>query len=160
MRKQTRLIHIGKVPIGGLMPISVQSMTNTKTDNVPETVAQIKALMAAGCDIVRCAVPDMNAATALKHIKEAVPEAALVADIHFDYRLALAAIESGVDALRLNPGNIGSKENVIAVVKAAQKHQIPIRIGVNAGSLDKTLLEKYGGQPTPEAMVESALQHV
>jgi (E)-4-hydroxy-3-methylbut-2-enyl-diphosphate synthase len=159
-RKQTRLIHIGKVPVGGLTSVSVQSMTNTKTDNVPETVAQIKALTAAGCDIVRMAVPDMDAAKALKHIKSAVPDVPLVADIHFDYRLALAAIENGIDALRLNPGNIGAKENVVAVVKEAKKRRIPIRIGVNAGSLDKALLEKYGGQPTPDAMVESALQHV
>jgi (E)-4-hydroxy-3-methylbut-2-enyl-diphosphate synthase len=159
-RKQTRLIHIGKVAVGGQTPVSVQSMTNTKTDNVPASVAQIRSLINAGCDIVRLAVPDMDAAKALKEIKQEVPDVPLVADIHFDYRLALAAIESGVDALRLNPGNIGAKENVIAVVKAAQKRQIPIRIGVNAGSLDKQLLTKYGGQPTPEAMVESALQHV
>lgn len=159
-RKKTRLIHIGKVPVGGLTPVSVQSMTNTKTDNVPETVAQIKALMAAGCDIVRLAVPDMEAAKALLAIKRAVPEIPLVADIHFDYRLALAALESGVDALRLNPGNIGAREKTIAVVKEAKKRQVPIRIGVNAGSLEKGLLEKYGGKPTPEAMVESALMHV
>lgn len=157
-RKKTRQIQIGTVKIGGGAPISVQSMTNTKTDDVQATVEQIKRLAAVGCDIVRLAVPDMDAALALKKIKAKV-DIPLVADIHFDYRLALAAIENGVDALRLNPGNIGDKDRVSAVVKEAKKNRIPIRIGVNAGSLDKALLAKYG-RPTPEAMVESAMQHI
>ena len=157
-RKKTRRIYIGNVAIGDGAPISVQSMTNTKTTDTDATVAQINALQAAGCDIVRLAVPDMEAAQNLGNIiaKVKVP---LVADIHFDYRLALEAINQGISALRLNPGNIGSEERVRAVVKEAKAHNIPIRIGVNAGSLDKTLLEKYGGV-TAEALVESALQHV
>ena len=157
-RKKTRRIYIGNVAIGDGAPISVQSMTNTKTTDTEATVAQINALQAAGCDIVRLAVPDMEAAQNLGNIiaKVKVP---LVADIHFDYRLALEAINQGISALRLNPGNIGSAERVRAVVKEAKAHHIPIRIGVNAGSLDKTLLEKYGGV-TAEALVESALQHV
>lgn len=157
-RKKTRRIYIGNVAIGDGAPISVQSMTNTKTTDTDATVAQINALQAAGCDIVRLAVPDMEAAQNLGNIiaKVKVP---LVADIHFDYRLALEAINQGISALRLNPGNIGSEERVRAVVKEAKAHHIPIRIGVNAGSLDKTLLEKYGGV-TAEALVESALQHV
>lgn len=157
-RKKTRRIYIGNVAIGDGAPISVQSMTNTKTTDTEDTVAQINALQAAGCDIVRLAVPDMEAAKNLGNIiaKVKVP---LVADIHFDYRLALEAINQGISALRLNPGNIGSEERVRAVVKEAKTHHIPIRIGVNAGSLDKTLLEKYGGV-TAEALVESALQHV
>lgn len=157
-RKKTRRIYIGNVAIGDGAPISVQSMTNTKTTDTEATVAQINALQAAGCDIVRLAVPDMEAAQNLGNIiaKVKVP---LVADIHFDYRLALEAINQGISALRLNPGNIGSEERVMAVVKEAKAHHIPIRIGVNAGSLDKTLLEKYGGV-TAEALVESALQHV
>lgn len=157
-RKKTRQIQIGNVKIGGGAPISVQSMTNTKTHDVEATVNQIKCLVGAGCDIVRLAVPDMDAALALKNIQAKV-DVPLVADIHFDYRLALAAIESGIDALRLNPGNIGDEERVKTVVKEAKKHHIPIRIGVNAGSLDKELLAKYG-RPTPEAMVESALKHI
>lgn len=157
-RKKTRRIYIGNVAIGDGAPISVQSMTNTKTTDTEATVAQINALQAAGCDIVRLAVPDMEAAQNLGNIiaKVKVP---LVADIHFDYRLALEAINQGISALRLNPGNIGSEERVRAVVNEAKAHHIPIRIGVNAGSLDKTLLEKYGGV-TAEALVESALQHV
>lgn len=157
-RKKTRRIYIGNVAIGDGAPISVQSMTNTKTTDTEATVAQINALQAAGCDIVRLAVPDMEAAQNLGNIiaKVKVP---LVADIHFDYRLALEAINQGISALRLNPGNVGSEERVRAVVKEAKAHNIPIRIGVNAGSLDKTLLEKYGGV-TAEALVESALQHV
>ena len=157
-RKKTRRIYIGNVAIGDGAPISVQSMTNTKTTDTEATVAQINALQAAGCDIVRLAVPDMEAAQNLGNIiaKVKVP---LVADIHFDYRLALEAINQGISALRLNPGNIGSAERVRAVVKEAKAHHIPIRIGVNAGSLDKTLLDKYGGV-TAEALVESALQHV
>ena len=159
-RKITRQVEIGKVPVGGLAPIAVQSMTNTKTDDVAATVAQIKRLAAAGCDIVRLAVPDLTAAQALAAIKAAVGDVPLIADIHFDYRLALAAIDQGIDALRLNPGNIGDRQQVASVVKAAKNRRIPIRIGVNAGSLDKILLTKYGGHATAEAMVESALGHV
>ena len=158
MRKNTRAIKIGNIQIGGGAPIVVQSMTNTKTDDVVASVAQINALAAAGCDIVRLAVPDMEAAQALKQIKNKV-NVPLIADIHFDYRLALAAMESGIDALRLNPGNIGDEDRVKTVVKEAKRRHIPIRIGVNAGSLDKVLLAKYG-RPTPEAMVESAMQHI
>lgn len=158
-RKKTRPVSIGKIVIGGGAPVSVQSMTNTKTDHVGQTVEQIKKLSAAGCDIVRLAVPDMAAAKAIASIKEQV-DVPLVADIHFDYRLALEAIEHGVDALRLNPGNIGDPSHVVIVVKAAKTRGIPIRIGVNAGSLDKRLLAKHGGTPTAEALVESALGHI
>ena len=157
-RRKTRMIHIGPVAIGGGAPISVQSMCNTKTTDTKATVAQIKALQAAGCDIVRLAVPDMQAAKNLHNIIAQV-NVPLVADIHFDYKLALEAIEQGISALRLNPGNIGGEEKVKAVVKAAKAHNVPIRIGVNAGSLDKKILAKYGGV-TPEALVESAMQHV
>lgn len=157
-RRQTRAIAVGGVNIGGGTPISVQSMTNTKTADAAATAAQIRALMAAGCDIVRFAVPDMEAAQAIAEIRRQT-DAPLVADIHFDYRLALAALEGGVDALRLNPGNIGGEERVAAVVRAAKARRVPIRIGVNAGSLDKALLEKYG-RPTAAALVESAMQHV
>lgn len=157
-RKKTRMIHIGPVAIGGGAPISVQSMCNTKTTDTKATVAQIKALQAAGCDIVRLAVPDMQAANNLHNIIAQV-NVPLVADIHFDYKLALEAIEQGISALRFNPGNIGGEEKVKAVVKAAKAHNVPIRIGVNAGSLDKKILAKYGGV-TPEALVESAMQHV
>lgn len=157
-RKITRQIHIGSVAVGGGAPVSVQSMTNTKTQDAAATVAQIEALAAAGCDIVRIAVPDKDAAANIGAIK-AHTKVPLVADIHFDYRLALKAIEQGIDALRLNPGNIGGAENVRRVAEAAKAHGIPIRIGVNAGSLDKRLLEKHGGV-TAEALVESALEHV
>lgn len=157
-RKETRQIHIGNVAIGGGAPISVQSMTNTKTTDTESTVAQINALQAAGCDIVRLAVPDMDAALNLGHIIKKV-NVPLVADIHFDYRLALEAINQGISALRLNPGNIGGEANVKVVVAEAKSHNIPIRIGVNAGSLDKKLLAKYGGV-TAEALVESAMEHV
>ena len=157
-RKMTRQIHIGPVAIGGGAPVSVQSMTNTKTTDTAATAAQIQALTAAGCDIVRLAVPDMEAAQNLGNIIRAV-DVPLIADIHFDYRLALEAIHQGIAALRLNPGNIGGEENVRAVVKEAKANHIPIRIGVNAGSLDKALLAKYGAA-TAEALVESALQHV
>ncbi|SMC65341.1 flavodoxin-dependent (E)-4-hydroxy-3-methylbut-2-enyl-diphosphate synthase [Sporomusa malonica] len=158
-RKKTCPIRIGKVLIGGTAPISVQSMTNTRTENVTDTVAQIKRLLDVGCDIVRVAVPDMSAALAIDQIKTAV-DVPLVADIHFDYRLALAAIERGIDALRLNPGNIGDSEHVAVVVREAKKRRIPIRIGVNAGSLSKEMLAKHGGRPTAQAMVESALSHI
>ena len=157
-RKKTRQIHIGGVAIGGGAPISVQSMTNTKTTDTEATVQQIKALTAAGCDIVRLAVPDMAAAENLGNIIKEV-NLPLVADIHFDYKLALEAIRQGISGLRLNPGNIGGEEKVRAVVQEAKAHGIPIRIGVNAGSLDKKILEKHGGV-TPEGLVESALQHV
>ncbi|MCB5724709.1 flavodoxin-dependent (E)-4-hydroxy-3-methylbut-2-enyl-diphosphate synthase [Mitsuokella jalaludinii] len=157
-RRPTRQIHIGKVAIGGGAPISVQSMTNTKTTDTEATVAQIRALQAAGCDIVRLAVPDMEAAKNLGNILRRVT-VPLVADIHFDYKLALEAIHQGIHALRLNPGNIGGEEKVRAVVEAAKEAGIPIRIGVNAGSLDKKILKKYGGV-TPEALVESAMEHV
>ena len=157
-RRKTRQIAIGNVKIGGGAPISVQSMTNTKTTDTEATVAQIKALQDAGCDIVRLAVPDMAAAENIVNIKAQV-NIPLVADIHFDYRLALKAIEQGIDALRINPGNIGDEERVKAVVTAAKAKHIPIRIGVNAGSLDKKLLAKYG-KVTAEALVESAMEHM
>ena len=157
-RKKTRQIHIGDIPIGGGAPISVQSMTNTKTTDTEATVSQINALAGAGCDIVRLAVPDRRAAENLGNIIRRV-NVPLVADIHFDYRLALEAIDQGIASLRLNPGNIGSEDRVRKVVEKAKAHRIPIRIGVNAGSLDKVLLEKYGGV-TPEALVESAMQHI
>ena len=157
-RKKTRQIHIGSVAIGGGAPISVQSMTNTKTTDTEATVQQIKALTTAGCDIVRLAVPDMAAAENLGSIIKDV-KVPLVADIHFDYKLALEAIRQGISGLRLNPGNIGGEEKVRAVVQEAKAHGIPIRIGVNAGSLDKKILEKHGGV-TAEGLVESALQHV
>lgn len=158
-RKRTCPIRIGKVTVGGNAPISVQSMTNTRTENVADTVAQIRRLIDVGCDIVRVAVPDMTSALAIDQIKTAV-DVPLVADIHFDYRLALTAIERGIDALRLNPGNIGDSGHVALVVREAKKRRIPIRIGVNAGSLSKEMLAKYGGRPTEQAMVESALSHV
>ena len=153
-RKKTRQIHIGDIPIGGGAPISVQSMTNTKTTDTEATVSQINALAGAGCDIVRLAVPDMRAAENLGNIIRRV-NVPLVADIHFDYRLALEAIDQGIASL----SNIGSEDRVRKVVEKAKAHRIPIRIGVNAGSLDKVLLEKYGGV-TPEALVESAMQHI
>ena len=159
VRKPTRTLNIGSVGVGGTAPISVQSMTTTKTADALSTLDQIRQLAAAGCEIVRVAVPDMDAARAVSTIKEsaAIP---VVADIHFDYRLALEAIARGIDALRLNPGNITDREQVKSVVRAAKEKKIPIRIGVNAGSLDKAMLEKHGGHATPDALVESALQHV
>ena len=157
-RKITRQISVGKIKIGGGAPISVQSMTNTKTTDTKSTVEQIEKLQAAGCDIVRVAVPDMEAAENLHEIISAV-EVPIVADIHFDYKLALESIAQGVAALRLNPGNIGGAAHVREVVAAAKEKNIPIRIGVNAGSLSRKLLQKYGGV-TAEALVESALEHV
>ncbi|MBI9109783.1 flavodoxin-dependent (E)-4-hydroxy-3-methylbut-2-enyl-diphosphate synthase [Maridesulfovibrio ferrireducens] len=157
-RKKTRELFIGNVGIGGDNPIRVQSMCNTDTRNVLTTGTQINALAEAGCEIVRVAVPDEEAAAALVEIRKNSP-VPLIADIHFDYRLALAAIDAGIDGLRINPGNIGGEDKVDAVVSAAKDRRVPIRIGVNGGSLDKALLAKYGG-PTPEAMVESALEHV
>ena len=144
--------------IGGGNPILIQSMTNTKTEDVEATVAQIRALSEAGCDIIRCAVPTMEAAQALSEIKKQI-SIPLVADIHFDYRLAIAAIENGADKIRINPGNIGSRDRIQAVVDAAKAHRIPIRVGVNSGSLEKELVEKYHGV-TAEGLVESALDKV
>ena len=157
-RKDTKVVKIGDRIIGGKNPILIQSMTNTKTEDVKATVEQINRLAAAGCDIIRCAVPTMEAAEALTEIKKqiAIP---LVADIHFDYRLAIAAMEHGADKIRINPGNIGSKERVQAVVDVAKKRNIPIRVGVNSGSLEKDLVEKYHGV-TAEGIVESALDKV
>ncbi len=153
-----KIVKIGTLNIGGGFPIAIQSMCNTKTENVEATVAQILALEAAGCEIVRVAVPTMEAAEAIKKIKSQI-HIPLVADIHFDYRLALKSIENGVDKIRLNPGNIGSKERVEQVVSLAKDKGVPIRIGVNGGSLDKEIYQKFGGI-TPEALVESALRHV
>ena len=157
-RKKTRQIHIGNILIGGGAPVSVQSMTNTKTQDTKSTVDQIRALAEAGCDIVRLAVPDMDSAENLGNIIKQSP-VPLVADIHFDYRLALEAIHQGIAALRLNPGNIGGEESVRKVVTEAKAAGIPIRIGVNGGSLDKKLLGKFG-HVTAEALVESAMEHV
>jgi len=156
-RTETNRILVGSVPVGGDAPVSVQSMCNTKTWDVEATVAQIRALRAAGVDIVRLAVPDERSAYAVEALKEAV-DVPLVADIHFDYRLALLCAERGIDKIRINPGNIGGEENVKAVAEACRARKIPIRIGVNGGSLEKTLLEKYG-HPCPEAIVESARRH-
>jgi len=157
-RKSTRQIKVGDVKVGGDAPVSVQSMTNTPTEDVNATVAQIERLTAAGCEIVRVAVPDRAAAQAIGPIKERIT-IPLIADIHFDHRLAIAAAEAGVDGLRINPGNIGSEERIQKVAAAAQAERLPIRIGVNAGSLEKRLLEKFGGA-TPEAMVQSALDQI
>ena len=155
---KTREVHIGNKVIGGGNPILIQSMTNTKTEDVAATVAQINALTEAGCDIIRCAVPTMEAALAIREIKPYI-SIPLVADIHFDYKLAIAAMENGADKIRINPGNIGSAERVRAVVDVAKERNIPIRVGVNSGSLEKSLVEKYGGV-TAEGMVESALDKV
>ena len=157
-RKETKVINIGGRKIGGGNPVAIQSMTNTKTEDVESTVAQILALEKAGCEIIRCAVPNMEAAQALQEIKKQI-HIPLVADIHFDYRLAIAAIENGADKIRINPGNIGSEDRVRAVVEKAKEYEIPIRVGVNSGSLEKNLLEKYGGV-TAEGIVESALDKV
>ena len=157
-RRKSRRIYVGDVPIGDGAPIAVQSMTNTLTTDVDATVAQIKAIAAAGADIVRVSVPTMDAAEAFKAIRAASP-VPLVADIHFDYRIALKVAEYGADCLRINPGNIGNEERGRAVVDAARDKNIPIRIGVNAGSLERDLQEKYG-EPTGAALVESAMRHV
>ncbi|AIB45083.1 TPA: flavodoxin-dependent (E)-4-hydroxy-3-methylbut-2-enyl-diphosphate synthase [Haemophilus influenzae] len=157
-RRESTKIYVGNVPIGGDAPIAVQSMTNTRTTDVEATVAQIKSLERVGADIVRVSVPTMDAAEAFKQIKQQV-NVPLVADIHFDYRIALKVAEYGVDCLRINPGNIGREDRIRAVVDCARDKNIPIRIGVNAGSLEKDLQEKYG-EPTPEALLESALRHV
>ena len=157
-RDHTKEVQIGNVTIGGGNPIRIQSMTNTKTEDVEATVAQILALEKAGCEIIRCAVPNMDAAKAIGEIKKQI-HIPLVADIHFDYRLAIAAIENGADKIRINPGNIGTKERVQAVVDKAKEYGVPIRVGVNSGSLEKPLIEKYGGV-TAEGIVESALAKV
>ena len=157
-RKQTRQLKLGSVRIGGGAPIVVQSMTNTDTRDVEATLGQIKRLHDAGCEIVRVAVPDETAARALRAIHDASP-IPVIADIHFDYRLALMALEAGLEGLRTNPGNIGERKNVEMVVDAAKARGAVIRVGVNSGSVEKRLLEQYGG-PTPQAMVESALGHV
>ncbi|MBQ4354553.1 MAG: flavodoxin-dependent (E)-4-hydroxy-3-methylbut-2-enyl-diphosphate synthase [Clostridia bacterium] len=158
MRKYTHQIQVGNVSVGGNAPISVQSMCNTDTRDVDATVRQIDALTEAGCQIIRVAVPDRQAAEAVRDIKTRI-RIPLVADIHFDYRLALTCIESGIDKIRINPGNIGDRDRVRQVVDACKARRIPIRIGVNGGSLERPLIEKYGA-PTPEAMVDSALGHV
>ena len=157
-RQETKKIKIGNVWIGGGSPVAIQSMTNTKTEDVEATVAQILKLETAGCEIIRCAVPTMEAAEALKEIKKQI-HIPLVADIHFDYRLAIAAIENGADKIRINPGNIGSSDRVQMVVDKAKEYGVPIRVGVNSGSLEKNLVEKYGGV-TAEGIVESALDKV
>ena len=157
-RDHTKVIHIGDRVIGGGNPILIQSMTNTKTEDVAATVAQIQKLTAAGCDIIRCAVPTKEAAAAIREIKKEIT-IPLVADIHFDYRLAIAAMENGADKIRINPGNIGNRERLNAVVQTAKERNIPIRVGVNSGSLEKDLVEKYHGV-TAEGIVESALDKV
>ena len=157
-KRLTKEVYIGNRVIGGKNPILIQSMTNTKTEDVEATVAQIQKLTKAGCDIIRCAVPTMEAAKALAEIKKQV-EIPIVADIHFDYKLAIAAMENGADKIRINPGNIGSIDRVKAVVDVAKERNIPIRVGVNSGSLEKNLVEKYGGV-TAEGIVESALDKV
>lgn len=158
IRKQTREVRIGNRVIGGQNPILIQSMANTRTEDVKGTIAQIQKLTAAGCEIIRCAVPTMEAAEALADIKKGIT-IPLVADIHFDYRLAIAAMEHGADKIRINPGNIGLRERIQAVVDAAKERGIPIRVGVNSGSLEKELVEKYHGV-TPEGLVESAMDKV
>lgn len=154
-RDHTREVRIGDRVIGGQNPILIQSMTNTKTEDVEATVTQILALEAAGCEIIRCTVPTLEAAEALRAIRRRI-HIPLVADIHFDYRMAIAAIENGADKIRINPGNIGSRERVQAVVDKAREYEVPIRVGVNSGSLEKPLIEKYGGV-TAEGLVESAM---
>lgn len=158
MTKNSKVVDVGGVKMGGDNPVRIQSMTNTKTEDVKATVAQILRLEEAGCELVRCTVPSMEAACALKEIKKQI-HIPLIADIHFDYKLAIAAIENGADKIRINPGNIGSNEKVKAVVDAAKKANIPIRIGVNSGSLEKEKIEKYGGV-TAEGITESALEKI
>src|SRR5256886_3255547 len=159
MMRKSKAVQIKHVQIGGGAPVVIQSMTKTDTSDVGATVAQIEEMVTAGCEIVRLAVPDNDAAVALKEIRQRVPEVPIVADIHFHYKLALLALEAGIDKLRLNPGNIGKHERIVEVVRAAQAQKVPIRIGVNGGSLEKDLLKKYG-TATPEAMVESARRHI
>ena len=155
---KTRVVKIGNTAIGGGMPVAVQSMTNTDTKDAVKTIAQIASLEKAGCEIVRCAVPDVESAAALRKIKDAI-SIPLVADIHFDAQAAIAAIENGADKIRINPGNIGNREKIIAVVEAAKAAHIPIRVGANAGSLAKDVLSKYGG-PTSDALVASVIQNI
>lgn len=157
-REQTKVIRIGDRLIGGGNPILIQSMTNTRTEDVEATIAQIKRLTEAGCEIIRCTVPTLEAAQAIKEIKKQIT-IPLVADIHFDYKMAIAAMENGADKIRINPGNIGGKDKVAAVVRVAKERNIPIRVGVNSGSLEKELVEKYHGV-TAEGIVESALDKV
>ncbi len=157
-RRKTRQIKIGTVPVGGDAPVTVQSMTNTDTRNVEETVAQIKRLEKAGCELIRVAVVDMQAAAAIRPIREQVL-IPLIADIHFDHRLAVASMENGAQAIRINPGNIGGPRKLAKVVDAAKAHAVPIRVGVNSGSLEKDILKKHG-HPTPAALTESALRNV
>jgi len=158
-RRSSRLVMVGNVPVGGGSPITVQSMTNTDTHDIQATLAQVRRLEAAGCDIVRLAVPDKGCAATIAAIKEAGVKVPLVADIHFDYRIALECAAAGVDKIRINPGNIGAPERVRQVARTCREKRIPIRIGVNSGSLEKPLLEKYGS-PTPEALAESAMGHI
>src|SRR5437879_3488760 len=158
MRK-SKAVQVKHVQIGGGAPVAIQSMTKTDTADAGATVAQIEEMVRAGCEIVRLAVPDNDAAIALKEIRQRVPNVPIVADIHFHYKLALLALEAGIDKLRLNPGNIGKHERIVEVVRAAKAQRVPIRIGVNGGSLEKDLLKKYG-TATPEAMVESAIRHI
>ncbi|HEV2498159.1 MAG TPA: flavodoxin-dependent (E)-4-hydroxy-3-methylbut-2-enyl-diphosphate synthase [Terriglobia bacterium] len=158
-RRKTRPVKVGRLTIGGDAPIIVQSMTKTDTRDVEKTVAQIQEMEEAGCEIVRLAVPDIEAAKALPEIRKRCPQSILVSDIHFQYKFALMALDAGIDKLRINPGNIGDAEKVRIVVRRAQEQHVPIRIGVNAGSLERRLIEKYG-YPTPEAMVESAEYHI
>ncbi len=157
-RRKSRKVYIGNVAVGGKTPITVQSMTNTETTNVKQTVQQIKRLVKVGCELIRVAVPEMESAHQLSDIKKEI-SIPLIADIHFNFKLALEAINQGVDGLRINPGNIGKKENVIQIVKKAKKANIPIRIGINSGSIKKKYLNKYG-KPTAEAMVDSALEQI
>lgn len=159
IRRKTRALSVGRLKMGGDAPILIQSMTNTDTADVAATLAQVKALSLAGCDVVRLTVPDAAAAKTIAHIKEAIPEMPLVADIHFDYRAALAAVEAGADKIRINPGNIGDEARVRAVVEACEKRHLPIRIGVNGGSLEKHILAKHG-RPTAAALAESAFYHI
>jgi (E)-4-hydroxy-3-methylbut-2-enyl-diphosphate synthase len=158
-RRKTRPVKVGRLTIGGDAPIVVQSMTKTDTRDVARTVEQIQQMEAAGCELVRLAVPDLEAAKALAEIRKRCPDSILVSDIHFQYKFALMALDAGIDKLRINPGNIGDAEKVRIVVRRAQEQRVPIRIGVNAGSLERRLLEKYGF-PTPQAMVESAMYHI
>ena len=159
MRRKSRRVVCGGVPIGDGAPVAIQSMTNTDTRDAAATVAQIKELSGAGCEIVRVSVPDQQACDALKEIRKKT-DLPLVADIHFDYRLAIAAIENGADKIRINPGNIGARENVQAVIEAAKRRHIPVRIGINSGSIEKDILSAYGGRPTAEGLAESALRNV
>ena len=158
-RENTRKIMVGNVQIGGQNKVVIQSMCNTKTKDIEATVKQINELENAGCEIIRVACLDLEDAKSIKEIKKQI-HIPIVADIHFDYKIALEAIESGVDKVRINPGNIGSEEKTKLVVEKCKEKHIPIRIGVNAGSLEKELLEKYGGKPTAKAMVESAKRHI